>query len=731
MSAEPTTSTVSKAGELPRIPRYGAGDLAGGVAAAMVVLPQAMAYGVALFAFMNMSAASGALAGLVGAACLSLASGLFGGTLGLISSPTGPALALLAGALATLVAHGLDGERLFAGFVAIVVLAGLMQIAIAVSGGGKLIKFIPYPVVVGFMTGAALLMIRSQVGPLFGDMPDIMWKDWRWLPGASALATLGLAMTSARWLPKIPSTITGLIGGTLIFHVLAGLGPGPVPELWVVGALPNFGAGNLHLSFALFRDLPLWPVVSGALALATLASLNTLLTSVIADLVTDARHDARRELIAQGLGQMLAGMAGGMGGSATTGATLVAVRSGARRWGGITAGAAFVLLVFFFSPAGRLLPISVLAGIIIHVAAGMIERDMFEWLRAGRTRSDAMVALLVTIVTVAYDLVTAVGAGIVITIILFIRSQAQIPVIHRRSTCVQRRSVRLRTETERTLLERHGERIVLYELRGNLFFATADRLFEELLPDLDRPAWVILHMRRAGQVDLTGIKILHQIAAHLQAHGGQLLFCEVHHELDLGEDINQTLAAVGQKDGNGLNVKAFVGSDEALEYAEDALLTELGCPPAAAREHVSLARNDLCRGMSPPQIAALQTVLHSTVAGAGQRLFTAGDAGDDMYIVMHGEVEVRLQTTRHHYKRLAKCGPGSFFGEVAFLDPGPRTADAIVVEPAELLVFDRDSLRQLEEQHPDVAVALLLALGKVQGQHLRYSDEEIQRMAQW
>ncbi len=546
---------------------YSAGDLAGGVAAAMVVLPQAMAYGVALFALMGMSAASGALAGLVGAACLSLASGLFGRTVGLISSPTGPALALLLGALATLAAHDLDGQHLFAGLVAMIVLAGLMQIAIAVSGGGKLIKFIPYPVVVGFMTGAALIMIRSQFAPIFGDLPDAGWESWQWIPAASALATLGVAMASVRWLLKIPPPITGLIVGTLIFHALAGLGPGPVPGMWVVGALPEFGDSSSGLTFSLFRDLPLWPVLAGALALAMLASLNTLLTSVIADLVTEARHDARRELIAQGVGQMLAGMAGGMGGSATTGATVVAVKTGARHWAGATAGAAFVAMVFFFAPAGALLPLSVLAGIIIHVAVGMIKRDMFEWLRAGRTRSDAMVALLVMIITVAYDLVTAVGAGVVITIILFIRSQAQVPVIHRRSSGAQRSSVRLRPAAEQELLERHGERIVLYELRGNLFFATADSLFEELLPELDRPAWIILHMRRAGQIDLTGLNILHQIAARLQAHGGQLLFCEVHRELDLGENINQTLSAVGQKDGNGLNVLTFVGSDEALEYA--------------------------------------------------------------------------------------------------------------------------------------------------------------------
>ena len=397
----------------------------------------------------------------------------------------------------------------------------------------------------------------------------------------------------------------------------------------------------------------------------------------------------------------------------------------------MTAGAVFLLLVFVFGPAGKLLPIAVLAGIIIHVAVGMIRRDMFEWLRTGRTRVDAMVALLVTIVTVVYDLVTAVGAGVVIAIILFIRAEAQTSVIHRRSTGTERHSVRLRTQKERALLESYGERIVLYELTGNLFFATVDRLFEELLPDLDRPAWVILHLRRVRQVDLTGIKILHQIAARLHVHGGRLLFCEVHREIGLGEDVNETLAQVNQTGPDGDGVLTFVGSDEALEYAEDALLTELGQPPAAAHERTSLAETDLCRPMNAAQVAALEKVLESTAAPAGHTLFTAGERGDRMYIILRGEVEVRLQTTQHHYKRLAKYGPGTFFGEIAFLDPGPRTTDAYVTQPVELLMLDRGGLERLEREHPDVAVLLLVTLGKMQAHHMRRSDREIQRMAQW
>lgn len=715
----------------PRLQGYHVGDLAGGAAAAMVVLPQAMAYGVALFSLMGMSAASGALAGLVGAACLSLVSGFFGGTIGLVSSPTGPALVLFSGAVIAFESAGLTGERLFTALMATTVLAGLFQAAIAVSGGGRLIKFIPYPVVVGFTTGAALLMIQSQLKPVFGPLLETSWEAWRWIPFATAVATYLLIAASSKWVPKAPPMIAGLAGGTLVFHFLAGMAPEPLPVAWVVGVLPDPTSIDVGLSMAGFAELPAMPVVSAALAFAMLASLNTMLASVIADMVTENRHDARRELLAQGVGQTLTGLLGSMGGSATTGATVVAVSTGARRWAGVTVGAAFLLLVLLFGPAGKLLPISVLAGIVIHVAIGMFGADAFEWLRSGRTRMDALVALLVTIVTVAYDLVTAVGAGVVIAIVLFIRAEAKTSVIHRRSAGTQRHSVRLRTEKERALLEQHGGRIVIYELRGNLFFATADRLFEDLLPDLDRPAWIILHLRRVSQVDLTGINILHQIATRLHAHGGQLMFCEVHRQIGLGTDVDQALSRVSHKGTGDRKVLTVVGSDEALEHAENALLAELGSPPAAAYERVELAATDLCRGMSAEQVSALRSVLSSRTAEAGQKLFAAGEQGDDMYIVIRGEVDVRLQTTQHHYKRLANCGPGTVFGEIAFLDPGPRTADAFVVQPTELLILDRRGLERLERERPDAAVSLLIALGKTQGHHLRRSDEEIQRLAQW
>ena len=146
--------------------RFNIADLWAGIAATAVTLPQAMAFGVALFALANLESGRAALAGLIGAAAMSLFSGLLGGTRGLISAPTGPTLVLLVGTAGALMGAGLEPTELLTALYAVIVGSGLFQILIGLVGGGRLIKFIPYPVVAGFMTGAAVLMVLSQVGPL-------------------------------------------------------------------------------------------------------------------------------------------------------------------------------------------------------------------------------------------------------------------------------------------------------------------------------------------------------------------------------------------------------------------------------------------------------------------------------------------------------------------------------------------------------------------------------------
>lgn len=349
------------------------------MAAAAVVLPQAIAFGVALLLPFGFNPSAGAIAGLIGAAALGFVSGISGGTLGLISSSTGPVLILLGGALASLVNAGLARADVLAGLSTILMVTGVTQIIIGIPGGGRLIKFMPCLVVAGFMSGSALLMILSQVKTLSsGSDISSGWEIWHLIPIATTAITLALVAYMLRIIPAIPGTIVDLIGGTIVLQGFILFVSTPIPEIWIIGALPGPESIEIIFTVSAVRELPWTTIIASALAI--LASFNTLLTSVIADIGTGVRHNAKRELIGQGAGQIASGIFGGMAGSGTTGATLVAVKAGGRRWAGISAGLSFILLVLVGGPIGYVLPISVLAGIILYVAIRMLEKDIFAWL---------------------------------------------------------------------------------------------------------------------------------------------------------------------------------------------------------------------------------------------------------------------------------------------------------------------------------------------------------------
>ena len=675
-------------------------------------------------------AASGAYAGLVTTAALCLMGGLVGGAPGVISAPTGPTLVLLASALAALSGQGLHGPGLMVGLAMVIVLAGVLQFLIGLSGGGRLIKYIPSPVISGFMTGSALLMIKSQTTALVGTGAGADWQDWRWLPSAAALITIVGVRLVPRFAPRVPGPIAGLVLGTLAFHSLVAAHGGTAPAPWLIGKLAGFQSDALGLPLAGLSSLPYRVMLPSAAALAVLAALNTLLTAVVADAVTGLRHDSRRALMGQGLGMIASALTGGIAGSGTTAATVVAVKSGGTRWVSMAVAVLFIILIVFAGEAGRVLPIGALAGVIIAVAFDVADRDILVWARQSRTRQDAMIAVLVTGITVFYNLVAAVGGGVAIAILLFIREQIATPIVARRSSAREARSIKARPDAERALIEQHGERVVIFELRGNLFFGTTDRLIDEVGPALNGPNWVILHLRKVTHIDLTAVKLLQQVANRLHEHGGLLLFCELHAETGVGEDFEQALRLISDKRSNA-PVRTFNGRDEALEFAENALLEALDYSRTRIDDAVALASNTIVRYLNAAQIDLLVRHLEPRHLQQGANLFTEGAPGDELYLVMCGQVDIQLRTTAHHYKRLAIYGAGSFFGELALLKKGPRAAHAIAAAPTDLLVLSVNAFEALKRDESALAIALLTAICDTLVNNQRWSTRELQRLSEW
>jgi len=705
------------------------GDLWGGIAASALVLPQAMAFGIALWSPYTHDPASAALSGLIAATCLSVMSGLFRGTSGLVAAPTGPTMILLAGTIAALAATGLIGQQLVTATMLVVGMAGGIQLLVGILNLGHLVKFIPYPVVSGFMTGTAILMMNSQTDTLLGGNTGLALIEGAWIPLLTGFVTLASMLWVPHWVKRIPAPVIGLVFGSLTFHALAQLSGLTIPSVWVVGHLPNLRALNIGIDLNLIEHLPWKLMAASALALAVLASLDTLLTSVVADVSTNERHQAKKELMAQGTGHMLNALVGGMAGAGTTGATLVAIQSGGRLWAGLITGVCMLLLMLFMGPIAAVLPISMFAGIIFYVAIfGMFDKDIIRWIRTPQSRFDGSIALIVTLVTVFGDLMVAVGLGVGLAVVEFIYSQMESSSIHQRWDISSRSSLRRRVQAECECLANHQNAIIGYDLKGVLFFGTADHLYDLMQADLNQTEFIILDMRRVTQVDLTGLRMIEQMSGSMHQRGGELILSHVpkgmglvkkhglHHERFVPYH-------------NDVHLRTFAHSDMAVEYAENQLLKKYSYSEHRIHQQVELGSAELLASFTHSEQKILSPFFNVHHIKSGTFLFSYGQFNDALFIILSGDVKVLLPYDKKKRVPLAVFGPGMAVGEISFLEPGPCGADARAMTDCKVAQIRHKNLMQLCKAHPQLGIRFLICLGHDLSEDLHLISAELRLLA--
>ena len=409
----------------------------------------------------------------------------------------------------------------------------------------------------------------------------------------------------------------------------------------------------------------------------------------------------------------------------------MAIGAGGRRWPAVIASLGFVLLLAAAGPIGLYLPISVLAGVIIYVGFTMLEWRVLLWLRRDRTRIDGVLALLVIACTLYFDLI--VGVGALGAMLLFLRDQIRADTIHSRSTGRELRSLRLRSKEDHALLNEHGDRIVYIELRGHLFFGTVDRLFTELSTLLEQPIWIVVNMRRVQSIDLTALDLFRQMKLRLRSHGGHMLFANIHRGAAHAHKMDKLLRPFASGYIQTDIKTSFKSTDKALEAAENMLLTELGRPPAPIDGRVEIEDNEEpFRGTDAGVLETLRPLMQELQMPRKAKPFKVGDPGDTIYFVVQGVVDLRLPSGTYHYKRLSSIGPGGYFGEAAFVDPGPRSADAVVTRDATLLMLSRAAIGDPVDRATDAAaLVLLLRLAHSLVHHLRRARAEIRRLEHW
>jgi SulP family sulfate permease len=726
------------------------GDLSGAVSAAIISIPLSIGYGIIVYGplgpeFLPYAALLGIFACLIGGICASL----LGGTPLQITAPKAPLSLILAAFVLPLtvslqVQDPVSRNILIVGLASLCVLAGgIIQLLFGVLRLGNLIKYVPYPVVSGFMNGIAVILILEQLGPLVGARSHVSLFDIFYTPTVVQPLTLLVGLTTIivifcarRFIKVVPASLVGLLAGTAMFYALekisgtADLGPvignfsfhWPRPDI-----LPQIARilWNINLVDLLPRIL-----VTG-FVLGSIGALESLLSSLAADNIAGTRHNSNKELIGQGTGNVLNAVFSALPSAGSELHNMANYRAGGRtRLASLLCGLLILLVVITLGPAIGKIPLTVIGGIIISVGIGLFDRwtlDLFRNLsRAGKQRkriiANLSVTMVVVIVTVGVNLIVAVLIGIAIASGLFVSRMGK-SIVKRTYCGDQIRSRKVRSLKNNQLLEERARGITVYELRGPLFFGSADNLAREIEGAFDNFTYCILDMKRVDEIDSTGAKILGQISKKIAAGGKYLLISY----LSAKPSLSDFLKAMGAYETLGEDC-FFADTDAALEWAEDNVLTR-SIDLAGASGKIQLAQMDILRDFTAKEIDLLARKLTTEAFGQGDTIVKEGDTDRRLFLLVKGLVGVHIRLSQsERSKRLITYSPGVTFGELAFLDGSPRSAEVRAEEDSETYVLSPDDFNLLQEENPTIAVKLIRNIALEISERLRIRTNEVRAL---
>lgn len=450
------------------------GDAFGGLTAAVVALPMALAFGVA--------ATGDPAPGLWGAVIIGLVASLFGGTPTLISEPTGPMTVVFTSVILSLTATAPNQETAMAMAFTVVILAGIFQILFGVFRLGRYVTQMPYTVISGFMSGIGAILVILQLpaflgqkasGGVIGTLTSLPALIAGVQPMELALAVITVAIlwfTPAGVKKYCPPQLLALVLGTVLSVTLfqdAGLKTIPAfnAELPTLQT-PNFTGGQMRLMFV------------DAAVLGMLGCIDALLTSVVADSLTRTEHDSNKELVGQGLANIVSGLFGGLPGAGATMGTVVNIQAGGRTaLSGLIRALILMVVVLAAAPLASTIPLAVLAGIALKVGIDIIDWDFLQRAHHLSVKA-AVITYGVIALTVLVDLITAVGIGVFVANVLTIDRMSALQSRKVKTISTADDDVELSGE-EQELLDRASGQVLLFQLAGPMIFGVAKAIARE------------------------------------------------------------------------------------------------------------------------------------------------------------------------------------------------------------------------------------------------------------
>lgn len=492
-------------------------DLAAGLTVGIVALPLALALAIAS----GLKPEVGLFTAIIGGFFISV----FGGSRVQIGGPAGAFVPLLAPIVA---AHGPQG------LVACALIAGVILIGLGLARLGTMIRFIPYPVVIGFTSGIAVIILSTQLRDFFG-LPTALPSDFlgklrvlatdfhpNWATaGMALLGVLLIWFWPASWGRKIPASIVVIVLGAVVTAMFL------LQERWGIATLGSqFGAmpRSLPSPHIPLLSLEEWRVLLPAgMTIAVLGAIESLLCAVVADGMIDDRHDSNQELVGQGMANIACAFFGGMPATGVIARTATNVRSGARTpVAGIIHAVTLLLVLLLAAPLASHIPLAALSAVLVVVAIRMGEWHHFARLRRW-PKSDAMVFATAFVLTIITDLPVAVGASLVLASALLVKRLSE--------------TTRVQADEEVTQAEAPGQTtsgrtippgVMVFRVFGAFFFGAADKLETSLRRAGQLPEVLILRMRDVLAMDATGLDALEDLQEKLNKHGKKLILCGPH-----------------------------------------------------------------------------------------------------------------------------------------------------------------------------------------------------------
>jgi len=506
-------------------------DLVAGITVGIIALPLAMAFGIASIpeSVGVEAGVSPPAMGLYTAVVAGFLISALGGSRVQIGGPTGAFIVIVYGVASR---HGYDG------LMTTTMMAGVIVTVMGLARFGGMIKFIPYPVTTGFTSGIAVIIFSSQIKDLLGlrmgQVPAEFLQKWgAYAQSASSwscptlavgLAALAILILFRRFAPRIPGTIVAVIATSVVVWWFAipvetiGTKFGGIPRSFPAPHLPT-------VNIALIREL-----IPDATTIAMLAAIESLLSAVVADGMIGGRHKADCELVAQGVANIASSLFGGLPATGAIARTAVNVKSGGRTpVAGMIHAVTLLLIMVLAAPLASAIPLATLAAVLIVVSWNMSEVGHFRALLRA-PRSDIAVLLTTFGLTVFADLTIAVGVGMVLASMLFMKRMADVSDVSAITRELVNGGAEFPEQSDPESLARRDvpERTEVYEINGPFFFGVADRL-KDTLSAIERPPLVfILRMRKVPAIDASGLHALEEFYHKCHRQDTRLVLSGVH-----------------------------------------------------------------------------------------------------------------------------------------------------------------------------------------------------------